>query len=113
MRKVAFAVACTLLASACGGSSTGVKPTQDFAVTVTNSGFSPATLTVPPNSRVTWTIAEGTHNITFTQNVPNGGDPSSGEKTAPASVSTVFLQTGTYPYSDADAPSHTGSIVVQ
>jgi plastocyanin len=100
--------------AACGGSSpTGVKPPVDTqTITVTNSGFTPETLSVVSNTKVIWQSTEGSHVIRFTGTIPNGSDPNSSTFNAGGSVNTIFLTVGTYTYADSLNLSNTGVIVV-
>jgi plastocyanin len=102
--------------AACGGSSTGPKPpAHTAAISVTNSGFSPETLSAQTNTLVTWTVTSGNnpHVIRFTGSVPQGGNPNSSTLTLGQKASTTFLQTGTYSYEDSLDTSHKGVVVVQ
>jgi plastocyanin len=112
--RLLLPLAAVALAAACGGDSgTNVPPPVATEVfTVTNSGFSPETLNVVSNTRVIWRVTEGTHVISFTGQVPAGGNPNSRTLTAVDSVSTIFLQTGTYTFRDSLNATHTGVVIV-
>jgi len=99
--------------AACGGSSTGPTPPVDTqTITVTNSGFSPETLSVVSNTKVIWHATEGTHVIRFVGSIPNGSDPNSSSFSAGTSVSTVFITLKTYTYIDSLIPADTGVVIV-
>ena len=99
--------------AACGGSTTTSPPPVDTqTVTVTNSGFTPETLSVVRNTRVIWMSIEGSHVIRFTGNVPSGSNPNSTTFSAGSSVNTIFLVTGTFTYADSLNLANTGVIVV-
>lgn len=113
--KVRFVLPLVAIAvAACGGSSpTGVKPPVDTqTITVTNSGFSPETLSVISNTKVIWQSTEGNHVIRFTGTIPNGSNPNSSMFGAGSSVNTVFITVGTYTYADSLNMGNTGAIIV-
>ncbi len=102
--------------AACGGSSTGPTPPAHFStISVTDSGFAPAAVTVASNTLVTWTVTSGDqhHVIRFTSNVPSGGNPNSNEIVNGQSANTTFLQLGTYQYDDSLHIAHTGTVTVR
>ena len=95
------------LAAACGSSSDnsnndnggdGGDGGTSLAVTVSNNTFSPASLTVPVGSTVTWTWANGAsnHNVIGDDgaNPPSSGAPSN----APHSYAFTFSTAGTFRY---------------
>ena len=87
-------------------------------IAVTDSGFSPETLSVETNTLVTWTVASGddSHVIRFTGTVPPGGNPNnpnSSTLTVGQKASTTFLQAGTFNYVDTLHAEHTGVVIVQ
>jgi len=113
--KVRFVLPLIAIAlAACGGSSTtGPKPPVDTqTILVTNSGFTPETLSVISNTKVIWQSTEGNHVIRFTGNIPSGSDPNSSTFGAGSSVNTVFITVGTYTYADSLNMSNTGVIIV-
>jgi plastocyanin len=83
--------------SACGGGSdTTAGPSTGGAngVTVGNNFYSPADLSVPANTTVTWTWADGAslHSVTF-----NDGGASSQQQTT-GTFQRTFATPGTYTY---------------
>jgi plastocyanin len=74
-----------------------------------NMAFSPATLTVPVNTTVTWQNNDGiAHTSTSDTGVwDTGSIPAGGTKT------TAFTTAGTFPYHCSVHPMMTGKIVVQ
>lgn len=99
--------------AACGGSSTGPKPPVDTqTITVSNSGFSPETLSVVSNTKVIWQATDGPHVIRFTGSVPSGSNPNSSTFGAGQNVNTIFLQLGTYTYEDSLHTENDGVIIV-
>lgn len=91
------------------------QPKQS-AVTVTSSGFDPATITVAPGTQVVWTNTSGvdvtvssdahpTHLLFPFLNLGNFSDGSS--------VSVVFEKAGTYTYHNHFNASQKGTILVQ
>ncbi len=112
--KVRFVLPLVAIAlAACGGSTTGITPPVDTqTILVTNSGFTPETLSVISNTKVIWQSTEGNHVIRFTGTIPNGSNPNSSTFGAGASVNTIFLTLGTYTYVDSLNMGNTGVIVV-
>lgn len=113
--KVRFVLPLIAIAlAACGGSSsTGPKPPVDTqTILVSNSGFTPESLSVVANTKVIWSSTEGTHVIRFTGTIPAGSDPNSSAFGAGSSVNTIFLAVGTYTYADSLNLANTGKIVV-
>jgi plastocyanin len=102
--------------AACGGSSTGPKPPVDTqTIEVSNTAFTPPTLSVVSNTKIIWHSTDGPHVIRFTGTVPSGSDPNSstfGTGESISSVNTIFLTTGTYTYEDSLRLGHTGTITV-
>src|SRR5215217_7385856 len=99
MRGLTRLVSSTLLAlvSACGGGSdTPAGPSNGAAnaVTVGNNFYSPADLSVPLNTTVTWTWADGaaTHSVTFDDGGPSSEQQSSG------AFQRTFATAGTFTY---------------
>jgi plastocyanin len=89
------------------GNTGGV--TQQNTVTIQGFAFSPATLTVPVNTTVTWTNKDGTtHTVTS-----DTGAFDSGSIAANQSYSFKFSSTGTYSYHCSIHPEMKGQIVVQ
>ena len=83
-------------------------PATDTVVTVTDKGFSPATVTIKPRSRVIWqNHGKQGHNVTFADGLSSGNIPP-GQR-----ASHVFSQLGSYPYSDTLHPSLKGTVNVQ
>lgn len=95
---------------------TGSSTQQQNAVTLTQNGWSPATLTIKVGQTVTWinksgqvaTVNSNPH-PTHTDYPPlNLGSFSNG-----SSLSLVFPKAGTYGYHNHLSPSETGTIIVQ
>lgn len=92
------------------------QPPQTLSVTVDNSGFSPAQLSIKAGVRVNWINNSGseisinsdehpTHKLHPELNlgpIPNGSNGS-----------LVFEKAGTYTYHDHYNPSRTGTVVVE
>jgi plastocyanin len=77
-------------------------------VTISSSGYSPASLTVVMGSTVTWTNNDNTaHTVTTTD-----GSISSGDIVAGSSYSKTFSTAGTYNYYDAHSISMMGVLIV-
>lgn len=86
-----------LLTLGCGGGDSGTPtgPTTGGANTVTvgNNFFSPATITVPVGTAVTWNWAQGdvSHNVTF-------DDGQHSETQSSGQFQRTFTAAGTFPY---------------
>ena len=77
-------------------------------ISITSSGFSPATLTVVTGSSVTWKNNDTTsHSITSVD-----GSISSGTIAAGSSYIKTFSSAGTFNYFDANKASMTGVLIV-
>lgn len=80
----------------CGGYSAPSAPSNGGGNTVTvgNNYFSPASLSVPMNTTVTWSWIQGavTHNIVFDDNAPGSGPMSTG------TFQRTFGTAGTFTY---------------
>jgi len=92
-----------------------MQQTQN-TVTLTSNGFSPATLTVPVGTTVTWinksgqdaTVNSNPHPIHTDYPPLNLGSFADG-----ASLSLTFSKAGTYGYHNHFSPSETGTIIVK
>jgi len=77
-------------------------------VTISASGYSPASLTIAMGSTVTWTNNDNAaHTVTTAD-----GNISSGDIAAGSSFSKTFATSGTYSYYDAHNTSMMGTVVV-
>jgi len=95
--------------------SPSVAPTINTdanSITIENFAFNPATLTIKPGSKVSWTNRDGVdHTI-----VSDSGSPvlfKSEALATGASFSFTFTQPGTYAYYCSIHPSMKGTIIVQ
>jgi len=93
--------------------ATGTQTGQQGGHTVValaSARFSPATLTVPVNSAVTWQFGDTAHNVTFR---PTAGAPADiPGANANTSVSRTFLSTGVFAYDCTLHPGMSGSVTV-
>jgi len=119
MRSNAIAVivsAGALIAlAACGSSSTGVNPNPhpvNHTVTISNSGFTPDTVTSAVGDTVTWTSSDGVHAISFIASLSPDSLASSGPIAMGQSKFTIFLKAGTYTYLDDSVVADTGVVQV-
>ncbi len=91
-------------------------PAKEVTVTVTSSGFDPATVTISTGTKVTWINKSGERANVSSDKHPthllypplNLGSFNDGE-----SVSLVFDKVGTFTYHNHLDPSMTGEVVVQ
>lgn len=95
---------------------TQAEQPQQSAVTVTSSGFEPATITVAPGTQVVWTNNSGTE-VTVSSDVHpthllfpflNLGNFDDG-----SSVSIVFDKEGTFTYHNHFNASQKGTVIVK
>lgn len=105
-------------------------PTAEARVTYGTNGFSPATITIAPGTRVTWTNTgsgrmwvgvdehpthtqyDGTSRAEHCDASYTGPAPFD-QCAATATYSFVFTKTGTYTYHNHSAAAHVGTVVVQ
>ncbi len=101
------------LPPAAGGASTAATatakpPAGHESISITDTGFTPATLTVKVGAVVTWTNAGGTdHTVAF----DDGTVKSSAIKPG-TSAFHVFSRVGAFPYHDSLHPTMTGTVTV-
>jgi plastocyanin len=96
-RSLLEGLALLTLTTACGGGSdtpAGPSGGAANAVTVGNNFYSPADLSVPLNTTVTWTWADGatTHSVTF----DDGG--ASSQQQSSGTFQRAFATAGTFTY---------------
>jgi plastocyanin len=82
----------------------------DHAVSITASGYSPATVSIRPNDTVTWHNDDNKAHTATSDD--NGKTFNSGPIPAGGKAQILFTQEGTFPYHDEMAPGHTGTLVV-
>lgn len=95
------------------GSSSNPNPggATPNTVIIKNFAFSPASLTVPKGTKVTWTNNDGpAHTVTATD---NGNTFSSGSIASGASYSFTFTTAGDFNYQCTIHPQMVGSVHVQ
>jgi len=79
------------------------------SITISNFAFSPASLTVPVGTAVTWTNKDSpTHTISAKDSSFDSGSLATG-----ATFSYTFSQKGTFEYSCKIHPSMNGKVVVE
>ena len=103
-------VACTPTAAtpSPGGASSSPGSVQNV-VTISNFAFSPATITVPVGTKVTWTNQDSTdHTVT----ADNGTTFDSGHIAPGATFSFTFTTAGTFPYHCNIHTSMTAKVIV-
>jgi plastocyanin len=82
--------------------------TTTSKISITSSGYSPASLTVTNGSTVTWTNSDNmTHTVTTTEGSINSGDIAPG-----SSYSKTFTIADTYTYHDMHNTNMTGVLIV-
>jgi amicyanin len=97
-------------AASSAASSTGpVKVVATNTVSIKNFAFSPATITVKPDTTVTWVNHdEDAHTVTFQSNPKVASNPLQGNQ----SFSHTFQTAGTYSYICSIHPFMHGKVVV-
>ena len=79
------------------------------SVMIQNFAFTPATITVPQGTMVTWTNQDGTaHTVT----ADSGNGPTSGQLQQGQSYSFTFNESGTFTYHCSIHPQMAGTVVV-
>jgi plastocyanin len=96
--------------SGSGAPGSGGTTSSPQSVMIMNYSFMPASITVSPGTKVTWTNDDTvTHTVTST-----GGGPLNSPNIGPnASYSYTFSTPGTYHYFCAVHPNMTGTVVVK
>ncbi len=91
-----------------GGGSTTTAAAGGSRVTIQNFAFSPAELTVPVGTTVTWTNSDSTsHTVTSNDAVFESATLASGD-----TFDFTFTQAGEFPYHCSIHPSMTATIIV-
>lgn len=86
-------------------------PPSGPVITMSATKFLPDFIQIAPGEAVTWQFGAGTHNVTFNNLVPNGGNI---PDTAPGtSVTRVFTAPGDYDYEDTNTSGMKGRIRVR
>ena len=94
--------------SASPAASADSSATLNTTISIANLAFSPASLTVPVGTTVTWANADTvTHQIKWSD-----GGPGSNPLAPGATYTRTFTVAGIYPYSCAIHASMTGTIIV-
>ncbi|HJS55307.1 MAG TPA: cupredoxin domain-containing protein [Chitinophagaceae bacterium] len=97
-----------IIIAACYKNNDYKNGTNSYEIKMQNSVFSPASLTVPINSRVTWTNNDNmVRTVTATD-----GSFSSGDIAVGSSYSRTFTTAGTINYFDSHNSVITGVIIV-
>ena len=105
----AFAIISCGKSSGYSTNNTTTPPPVANAVSIVNMSFSPATLTVPVGTTVTWTNNDDmTHTVTSDASGFDSGDITMGSK-----YSRVFSAAGTFTYHCTIHPAMKGTIVVK
>jgi len=79
------------------------------AVSISNFAFSPASITVPAGTKVTWTNNDSApHTVTSNTDAFESGSLSRG-----GTFSFTFAQKGTYEYHCSPHPSMNGKVIVE
>ena len=103
-----LSVCIAIIITACYNSTNYTKGTSDHTIRMQNSTFSPATLTVPLNSKVTWVNDDNViHTVTAADGSFYSGDIPEG-----SSYSRTFASAATIRYYDSHTHSMTGILVV-
>ena len=89
MTRISLALV-TAFGLGCSGGTNPSPPPPANSVAVTTNQFTPASLTVTPNTTVTWNFNSGTHNVTFEDGQGNVGDRTSGTHTRSFSAAGTF-----------------------
>jgi plastocyanin len=95
--------------SATAGSSSVAEPAAHAVVVISDTAFTPATITIKPGQQVFWeNEGKVAHNVTF-----DDGSVSSPDITSGSSAAHKFAKAGTFKYHDSRQPQMTGTVVVK
>jgi len=95
--------------SATAGSSSVAEPAAHAVVVISDTAFTPATITIKPGQQVFWeNEGKVAHNVTF-----DDGSVSSPDITSGSSAAHKFAKAGTFKYHDSRQPQLTGTVVVK
>ena len=103
------AIGVVALALGCMSDNSVTNPVQSQSVTIQNFAFSPASITVPVGSTVTWTNKDAVAHTTTS----DGTGWNSGSLAQNASFSRTFTSKGTFPYHCAIHPNMVATVTVQ
>ena len=78
-------------------------------LTVTNAGYSPASVSVPYGTRITWSFRQGTHSVTDATRL---GLFNSRAKPPGTAYAYTFINSGTFPYRSTVGTAIRGTVVV-
>jgi plastocyanin len=78
-------------------------------VSVTNSGYSPAAVTIAYGGSVSWQFTQGTHSVTDSSKLGLFG---SGSRSAGSSYTFAFLEAGTFAYDSTVGTKFKGTVAV-
>jgi len=93
---------------------TPATETEDNAVVYNDDGFSPATITVPVGTKVTWTNESSGEMWVGSDPHPVHTDYSAfDQKSVGDSYSFTFSEAGTYHYHNHQNPNATGTVIVE
>ena len=103
-----LAICAAIIMPACYKNNNNNGGTNSYTVKMQNSVFSPATLTVSLNSKITWMNDDNmVHTVTASDGSFNSGDIAIG-----SSYSRTFSTAGTFSYYDTHNNNMTGVLVV-
>jgi len=83
-----------------------------YTVTISNTGFTPDTVSSAVGDTVTWTSTDGVHAISFIAALSPDSLASSGPIAMGQAKFTIFLKAGTYTYLDDSVKADTGVVQV-
>ncbi|MBI4090287.1 MAG: amidase [Candidatus Kerfeldbacteria bacterium] len=97
--------------------SGGTSAPSSASVSITSSGFSPATLTVGVGGTVTWTNSDSARHQPATDPHPThtglAGFDAIGGLSQGETFQFTFTRAGTFPYHDHTFPLRQGTVIVQ
>jgi plastocyanin len=107
--SVLMVISTAIIITACYKSKNAYNSSSgNYTISMKNSAFTPATLTVVAGSNVTWMNDDNMiHTVTTTEGSLNSGDIAVG-----ASYAKTFSSTGTFNYYDAHNTNMTGVLIV-
>jgi plastocyanin len=103
----AFALMLLMAAGGCGSSSP-TAPTSTVNATITNSGFTPNSISISAGSTVVWTNKDAAAHAV----IADGGAFSSGAIAPDGQYSYMFPSAGSFAYHDSSNPNMVGMVNV-
>lgn len=110
LRRTSSGVAVVTAVGLVAAQATGAgAATPTVGVSVTNSGYTPGTVSIPMGGKVVWSFKQGTHTVTDASRMHLFD---SGPKGAGAKFSFTFIDAGSYAYHSTTDTGMAGTVAV-